>query len=488
MLKGDFRLKVRLLLTGAAFLALLAVSVACGAQEPAAPVPPEQRAIQNGAGPTEPPAPEPGSPASTGTASPSSGSSAIAIAEATTAAVGTPAVASTVAPTVAGSELAPTAAATDPGGPATPGPALAAPSPVSPAPPENTLIQLIDPLDEPEFYCVDVPGFRDSLRTDRPLQAHTCKPGADDEMFLFNQPAEGQISMPAYDLCMEAEGDEVYTRPCSESASQQFVHGSDGSLRTGDGVLCLSVAPGEGAPAGGRSHLWRELKLSSCAEVARNLARWATPGTGPGSSDGPSTRLMYDALDSALLGDPWEIEKMGASGDVSYIPVLIELMRFPWWRINKAVEVAIFESLDWIVDQNPAIAGVDAEATPDEWLQWIVWMGKHPEVWPPLGFAGWKGALYSELVDPEMGAFLYNGMPANIRIEEIVWGGVAKDGIPDLTDAPVIPGTEAAYLDPEDRVFGVSFNGEHRAYPHRIVNAHEMANDTVGGVSFALAY
>ena len=79
-------------------------------------------------------------------------------------------------------------------------------------------------------------------------------------------------------------------------------------------------------------------------------------------------------------------------------------------------------------------------------------------------------------------------MPANIRIEEIVWGGVAKDGIPDLTDAPVIPGTEAAYLDPEDRVFGVSFNGEHRAYPHRIVNAHEMANDTVGGVSFALAY
>ena len=40
----------------------------------------------------------------------------------------------------------------------------------------------------------------------------------------------------------------------------------------------------------------------------------------------------------------------------------------------------------------------------------------------------------------------------------------------------------------DDRVFGVSFNGEHRAYPLRILNAHEMANDVVGGVPFALAY
>ena len=497
MLKGAFRLKVRLLLTGAAILALFVVSVACGDQQSASPAPPEQRAIQDGAGPTEPPAPGRGAPAPTGAASPSSGTSAIAMAEATAAAatgslaVGATAASPSPGPTSATSATSPTSptpATADSGTTTAPSPDLPIPQPSVPAPVEETLIQLIDPLDEPEFYCVDVPGFRDSLRTDRPLQAHTCKPGADDELFLFNQPSAGQVSMPAYDLCMEAEGDQVYTRPCSESAGQIFVYGSDGSLRTGDGEMCLTVAPGEGAPAGGRSHLWRELRLSSCAEVARNLSRWAAPGPDPGSTDGPSTRLMYDALDSALLGDPWEIEKMGASGDAAYIPVLIELMRFPWWRINRAVEVAIFESLDWIVAQNPEIAGVDAEATPDEWLQWIVWMGQHPEVWPPLGFAGWKGALYSELVDPEMGAFLYDGMPANIRIEEIVWGGVAKDGIPDLTDAPVIPGVEAAYLDPEDRVFGVSFNGEHRAYPHRIVNAHEMANDTVGGVSFALAY
>lgn len=480
-----FELNYRALFFGAALLALSAVWVACGGEESASPLPVEQRASQDGAVSTESAAPGQQGPAPTGTVSPSSGTSAIAIAEATTAAAtGSPA----VGPSATSSTPGSTAAITDSGTAVAPSPDPAVPPLVIPAPVEKTLIQLIDPLDEPEFYCVDVPGFRDSLRTDRPLQAHTCKPGADDELFLFDQPSVGQLSMPAYDLCMEAEDGQVYTRPCNDSEGQLFSHGSDGSLRSGDGSFCLSVAPGEGEPAGGQSHLRRDLRLVSCIEAARNLSRWVTPGPDPSSQDGPSTKLMYDALESALLGDSWEIERMGASGDASYVPVLVELMRFPWWRIDPVLEVAIFEALDRIATQNPAVAGVEAEPASGEWFQWVVWLGQQPEVWPPPGFAGWKGSLYSELVDPEMGAFLYDGMPSNIRIEEIVWGGVAKDGIPDLTDAPVIPGIEAAYLDPEDRVFGVSFNGEHRAYPHRIVNAHEMANDTVGGVSFALTY
>ena len=47
---------------------------------------------------------------------------------------------------------------------------------------------------------------------------------------------------------------------------------------------------------------------------------------------------------------------------------------------------------------------------------------------------------------------------------------------------------DAGYLEPTDRVFGVSINGEHRAYPLRILNPHEMANDVVGGVPISLAY
>lgn len=100
-------------------------------------------------------------------------------------------------------------------------------TPTSAAEITPSLIQLADPLDEPEFYCVDVPGFWDSLRTDRPLQAHTCKPGADDELFIAHQPGTGQFLMPAYNLCMEAEGNRVYTRVCADHPAQFFSHRDD---------------------------------------------------------------------------------------------------------------------------------------------------------------------------------------------------------------------------------------------------------------------
>lgn len=171
----------------------------------------------------------------------------------------------TVAPAVAGSRLMATA---------TPMPTVAAEITLS-------LIQLVAPLDEPEFYCVDVPGFRDSLRTDRPLQAHTCKPGAADELFIAHQPWGGQFLMPAYGLCMEAEEGLIYTRPCTNSRSQRFTHQDDLTVRTFEGDLCLAVAGGSGEPAGGRSHLRRDLGLLPCEEAAAELREWVLPGERP---------------------------------------------------------------------------------------------------------------------------------------------------------------------------------------------------------------
>ena len=114
-------------------------------------------------------------------------------------------------------------------------------------------------------------------------------------------------------------------------------------------------------------------------------------------------------------------------------------------------------------------------------------MANHPEIEPPQGYAGWKGRFLAH-IDPDMGAFFYDGVKTSIRLEEAVWGGVPKDGIPDLINPPSIPAQDARYLNLTDRVFGVSINGEHRAYPLRILNPHEMANDVLGGVPFALAY
>ena len=100
----------------------------------------------------------------------------------------------------------------------------------------------------------------------------------------------------------------------------------------------------------------------------------------------------------------------------------------------------------------------------NEWSWWIEWLGNNPQVQPPDGYVGWKGDLYS-LLGPGLGGFLYNGAKSDLRVEEIVWGGVSKNGIPDLIDPPVLSATDADYLLSDDRVFGVSINGEHRAYP-----------------------
>ena len=103
------------------------------------------------------------------------------------------------------------------------------------------------------------------------------------------------------------------------------------------------------------------------------------------------------------------------------------------------------------------------------------------------GFAAWKGRIYSR-IDPEFARFFDEDAPRSIRFEEIVWGGVHLDGIPPLESAPMVAAQNAAYLEPEDVVFGVAINGDYRAYPLRIMDWHEMANDEVGGEPVALAY
>ena len=68
---------------------------------------------------------------------------------------------------------------------------------------------------------------------------------------------------------------------------------------------------------------------------------------------------------------------------------------------------------------------------------------------------------------------------SRIDLTEVVWGGVGPNDIADLTSPLIVPATEAVYFDADGRVFRVTTEGESRAYPLRIVNAHEMVNDVV---------
>ena len=200
------------------------------------------------------------------------------------------------------------------------------------------------------------------------------------------------------------------------------------------------------------------------------------PISAPVIKESDSAALMYKALESVFAGDASAVVEMAILDDRSFVPVLIEFLRFPW-----DLEPEVGQQI------SATLTRLTGETFGGEWDLWLEWLGKHTEIKPPKGFATWKGRLLSR-IDPELANFFDDDFKAQIRIEEIAWGGVRKDGIPDLQNPPVVSAEDATYLLLSDRVFGVSINGEHRAYPLRIVNAHEMANDVVGGEPIALAY
>jgi hypothetical protein len=171
---------------------------------------------------------------------------------------------------------------------------------------------------------------------------------------------------------------------------------------------------------------------------------------------------------------PEALAKIKESGDTRFVAGLIDSLRY-----QRDLHFEIGETLNSLTSQN---------LEPD-WHTWVEWAGKHPEIEGFDGYAGWKGNLYSQ-IDPNFLRFVYDGVKVapGSRVEEIVWGGVRVDGIPALDNPIMIDPGEADYLIPEERVFGVSINGDKRAYPARFLDWHEMFNDIVGGEPVSLAY
>jgi hypothetical protein len=134
-----------------------------------------------------------------------------------------------------------------------------------------------------------------------------------------------------------------------------------------------------------------------------------------------------------------------------------------------------------------ALQRLSGAKIPRDWNAWMEWQEEHSEIRPYREFVSLKEDLLGR-IDNNFRSFLYQGVRHKIRIEEIVWGGVKKDGIPALVNAKQIPAGEATYVTDGELVFGVSINGDSRAYPLRILNWHEMFNDVVGGVPVSLAY
>ncbi len=69
-----------------------------------------------------------------------------------------------------------------------------------------------------------------------------------------------------------------------------------------------------------------------------------------------------------------------------------------------------------------------------------------------------------------------------VPLQEIQTGGPARDAIPALVSSKFLTASQAdRMLQSSERVLGVFLHGEAKAYPVRILNWHELVNDSVGG-------
>ncbi|MEO7414839.1 MAG: DUF3179 domain-containing protein [Opitutaceae bacterium] len=127
----------------------------------------------------------------------------------------------------------------------------------------------------------------------------------------------------------------------------------------------------------------------------------------------------------------------------------------------------------------PLLQRRTGEKRRNEVKTWLDYLWAHdyrvPEFYPEF-----KARLFG-LIDPRFNEYFAKDRAATIRLDEIRWGGVKRDGIPPLKNPAMITAAEATYLKDSNVVFGVTINGDSRAYPKRILAWHEMVKDRIGG-------
>lgn len=77
---------------------------------------------------------------------------------------------------------------------------------------------------------------------------------------------------------------------------------------------------------------------------------------------------------------------------------------------------------------------------------------------------------------------------SEIATSEIYQGGPPRDGIPAIDEPKFVHAGEADFLNDRQRVLGLHFEGEVKAYPINIMNWHEIVNDEVSDMAVVITY
>ncbi len=215
--------------------------------------------------------------------------------------------------------------------------------------------------------------------------------------------------------------------------------------------------------------------------------------TGPPSPDlVEHVEVLVGGLEAGLGVDIDAIVGIERSRDARAAWVLSDLLRILGSSVerNRAIEaVAALTGANLYDD--PVTARSLVQSMVDHLIAWDI-----PAI---AGYDEWKQRILL-LIEPAW-APLFADESADIDWRLINWGGVLIDDrplgtpvgcvrgcIPALDDPEVTGANDGSWY-PDDRlVFGVTINGESRAYPKNIMEVHEMVNDTIGGRRVAIPY
>ena len=181
--------------------------------------------------------------------------------------------------------------------------------------------------------------------------------------------------------------------------------------------------------------------------------------------------LMWQMLDQFGSPNKAAVIAAGLNGHMGLVPVLVEVASRTF---DPEAALTIAEALEKLTGET--VGGDFVLRAP-----WYSWMGRQDPPQVELDeYDDWKSELLSTM-DPSFGLFVYKDVPTRIPLWTVDWGGVLRDGIPQLEFPKTKPGAQVRFLNSDELVFGVTINGESRAYPHRIMGWHELSNDRLGG-------
>ena len=151
---------------------------------------------------------------------------------------------------------------------------------------DSVEIYLLNQLDDPRGFCIDIKGHKLKAQINKGLQARTCYSYqgeiSPDQGFSSHKLTKNQFILPSFDVCMEASSltasANLRLRKCDRNKLQNFEWSNENKIYLiGNRKLCLTVGQGQSKRGGGGSpvHLMRNLSLELCAESLNPYQTWS---------------------------------------------------------------------------------------------------------------------------------------------------------------------------------------------------------------------